>query len=40
MHVATVEKKGHGFERGQEGICGNIWREKRKERNVVTIISK
>jgi hypothetical protein len=39
--VATIkEKRGHEFERKQEGIYGRIWREEREEINDVIIIPK
>jgi hypothetical protein len=33
-------KRGHGFERREQGVYGRFGREEKKGRNVVIIISK
>jgi hypothetical protein len=40
MYVITInEKQGHEFEREQEGVYGNVWKEKRGGESDVSILT-
>lgn len=39
MHVTTMnENQDHEFEREQEDVYGNVWKEKREGRNDVSVL--